>query len=297
MSISTLRSGKQFRDNNYDKHNMCPICLENMNKPKETITTNCGHKFHTSCLGKCTNTDSCPMCRQYLNIQQVFCKIRYETINNPCKYLNKFIPSNIEHVNTNLLKQLNIKDAYEQLINQNPKYFLQHNFKYYYPIYVLKTKERKIIYISHIFRQTILWQPDNVKDSNIIVRWSPENKPIYCVDNYNSEISFKKFNILYEWIYDVFMSLKRHIFINYHRKINTLVLDFISIIINKFDVSLNHLQTAVSVAIYQSIYIFDKIYVSKELIRDYSLNSIEMELFNKYSEYLDEFIEHNIKII
>ena len=39
----------------------CSICLENMNK-QTLIITNCGHKFHLSCLSKITN-NTCPNCR------------------------------------------------------------------------------------------------------------------------------------------------------------------------------------------------------------------------------------------
>ena len=43
--------------------NECCICLESINDVNVAITE-CGHKFHTSCLMKCKN--ECPLCRKTL---------------------------------------------------------------------------------------------------------------------------------------------------------------------------------------------------------------------------------------
>lgn len=46
-----------------DDHNNCPICLDAM--IHTIVTTNCGHKFHRTCL---INTiKNCPICRSELN--------------------------------------------------------------------------------------------------------------------------------------------------------------------------------------------------------------------------------------
>lgn len=45
--------------------NECPICYDAMDSANNQVTTECGHKFHTSCLLKNTarNGYGCPMCR------------------------------------------------------------------------------------------------------------------------------------------------------------------------------------------------------------------------------------------
>jgi hypothetical protein len=46
----------------------CSICLENMTED-EITTTECSHKFHTTCLQR-WNKNSCPICRRTLNQHQ-----------------------------------------------------------------------------------------------------------------------------------------------------------------------------------------------------------------------------------
>ena len=46
----------------------CPICYDDMDLLKNCVTTECGHKFHCSCLMKnaANNGFSCPMCRNVM---------------------------------------------------------------------------------------------------------------------------------------------------------------------------------------------------------------------------------------
>lgn len=46
----------------------CPICYDDMDLLKNCVTTECGHKFHCSCLMKnaSVNGFSCPMCRNVM---------------------------------------------------------------------------------------------------------------------------------------------------------------------------------------------------------------------------------------
>jgi hypothetical protein len=48
-----------------EEDNSCPICMDDIDINKNCIVTECGHKFHCSCLMKnaATNGFSCPMCR------------------------------------------------------------------------------------------------------------------------------------------------------------------------------------------------------------------------------------------
>jgi hypothetical protein len=52
-----------------DEQNVeCPICYDEIDVLKNCVTTECGHKFHCSCLMKnsATNGFSCPMCRSVM---------------------------------------------------------------------------------------------------------------------------------------------------------------------------------------------------------------------------------------
>ncbi len=51
----------------------CPVCLNAVTYLVNCATTNCGHKFHTSCLLKCVSHlgFSCPYCRNNMaNVEE-----------------------------------------------------------------------------------------------------------------------------------------------------------------------------------------------------------------------------------
>ena len=52
-------------ENFEEEDNSCPICMDDIDINKNCIVTECGHKFHCSCLMKnaATNGFGCPMCR------------------------------------------------------------------------------------------------------------------------------------------------------------------------------------------------------------------------------------------
>jgi len=49
-------------------NNECPICYDDMDQEKNCVTTECGHRFHCSCLMKnaVNNGFACPMCRNVM---------------------------------------------------------------------------------------------------------------------------------------------------------------------------------------------------------------------------------------
>ena len=49
------------------KEEKCPICLEKINMDKDYTVTECGHRFHHSCLSECLKiSGKCPICRKEL---------------------------------------------------------------------------------------------------------------------------------------------------------------------------------------------------------------------------------------
>jgi len=52
-------------ENNVAETIECPICMDVIEENKNSVITECGHKFHCSCLMKnsCHNGFDCPMCR------------------------------------------------------------------------------------------------------------------------------------------------------------------------------------------------------------------------------------------
>ena len=55
-------------DNTNTEQLECPICFDTIETNTNCVTTECGHKFHCSCLMKNTATNGfgCPMCRQVM---------------------------------------------------------------------------------------------------------------------------------------------------------------------------------------------------------------------------------------
>jgi hypothetical protein len=52
----------------------CPICMEGIDATKNCLTTECGHRFHTSCLmtNVATNGFGCPNCRATMAVAKQY---------------------------------------------------------------------------------------------------------------------------------------------------------------------------------------------------------------------------------
>lgn len=69
--IGAMNLEKEFEAENIVAENIvqetieCPICMDPIDGNKNSVVTECGHKFHCSCLMKnsCHNGFDCPMCR------------------------------------------------------------------------------------------------------------------------------------------------------------------------------------------------------------------------------------------
>jgi hypothetical protein len=59
-------------ENFEEEDNSCPICMDDIDINKNCIVTECGHKFHCSCLMKnaAINGFGCPLCRTKMAEQQ-----------------------------------------------------------------------------------------------------------------------------------------------------------------------------------------------------------------------------------
>lgn len=64
--IGAMNLEKEFEAENIVQETIeCPICMDPIDGNKNSVVTECGHKFHCSCLMKnsCHNGFDCPMCR------------------------------------------------------------------------------------------------------------------------------------------------------------------------------------------------------------------------------------------
>ena len=53
------------------QYNMCSICLDEENKEKVVVITECHHSFHKECLDlwlKTNTKSSCPFCREEIKL-------------------------------------------------------------------------------------------------------------------------------------------------------------------------------------------------------------------------------------
>ena len=87
----------ESKNNQPTKCNDCMVCLYPMNESDHTVTTNCGHIFHTECIStwydstKQTNKFNCPACRQSLASTPKIINEIPETNNTICTYFNGMI--------------------------------------------------------------------------------------------------------------------------------------------------------------------------------------------------------------
>ena len=281
MSIEygVTRSGRSFKINK-DK---CPICLEAIIKDK--VTTKCGHIYHKDCILKSININKkCPYCRQVVKFEKLISHYEENNINNFKLSKYKF---NLNYISSTIIENVTIEDAFEQLINQTPIYFLEQNFDNYYPIYLLKKGLNKF-YISYYLRHIILWNKTLLQVP--IKRWSDNDIDIYCLNerSFINDIhyNFNVINILYLWIYDVVSILKDTYKFIYHRKLNSLIMDFIGILINTYSLPRYLFQTAAIVSIYHAINIYEDIIIPIDKLIWYTEDSSTLENFNKYSNFL-----------
>ena len=79
-------------DNQITTCDNCMVCLCPMNIPTDTVTTNCGHIFHTECISKWydkqTNVFNCPACRKSLNSTPKIIRDIPDSNNALCTYFN-----------------------------------------------------------------------------------------------------------------------------------------------------------------------------------------------------------------
>ena len=79
-------------DNQITTCDDCMVCLCPMNVQTDTVTTNCGHIFHTECISiwydKQTNVFNCPACRKSLNSTPKIIRDIPDSNNALCTYFN-----------------------------------------------------------------------------------------------------------------------------------------------------------------------------------------------------------------
>ena len=79
-------------DNQITTCDDCMVCLCPMNVQTDTVTTNCGHIFHTECISiwydKQTNVFNCPACRKSLNSTPKIIRDIPDSNNTLCTYFN-----------------------------------------------------------------------------------------------------------------------------------------------------------------------------------------------------------------
>jgi Ring finger domain len=80
----------------------CSVCLANMGGQSNTRKLNCGHEFHGRCLNRwklqCTETPTCPMCREPFDIPTYKCRLIIERTSDSFRNISDFETSNIANI-------------------------------------------------------------------------------------------------------------------------------------------------------------------------------------------------------
>jgi len=80
----------------------CAVCLATMGSQSTTRTLGCGHQFHERCVNRwklqCTETPTCPMCREPFDIPTYRCRLIIERTSDSFRHMNDFETSNIASI-------------------------------------------------------------------------------------------------------------------------------------------------------------------------------------------------------
>ena len=258
----------------------CSICLET--DTNEIYTTICGHIFHKHCIYIWLKEQTtCPMCRQEQIILYMIHHMS-EIENTHYKFIN--------HNGNSGSDDSTFQSAYKQLLNQAPQGWINMSTREDYslgPVYVLEIEGVKT-YIDYYVRQLLMFHGGEFDTKQIIERkgldtvYSTSTQVLSARDT-SITLSYKSYEIIVDWIYDVMHLLKKNYDFVYTTTMNTLILDLITMTILELGIlKKNNYQTAIIAAIYTTI----KFYEDKEVDRcnliDLTKNSSDMDVLNTY---------------
>lgn len=231
--------------NNYFKNNDNSNDL-NDNKDNDILKLKCNHHFHKKCFHKWIDfgNNTCPLCRRELiNLILDNGKNIYNS-NELIIYKNNYKCSDILH---NLKNITNKNFNNKILINQDPIYYIKNiKKKWNYPIYKLNN-----INIDYYLRFLII---NNLYQKNKV--YSYENNYgslIYTSRNNSNKLLKKDFEILLEWIHQIFTTYNKLFLIKLNSKSYNIIVDLLYNTIIKFDISNKSLYQTLAIAVIYNI--------------------------------------------
>lgn len=240
--------------------------------PDSKLKLSCGHIFHNGCIMTWLEEhNTCPLCRNKILIINKFKNeiqrpIRYRFSGNKCKYFK---------INNEI-----INNVYGQLINQSPIGYVENE-----PIYCI-IGEKDEYYINYYLRQIIM--TSNIDYGTISYYEDYLGRKIYYSDQdiEKDRLNKYRFDIMYNWVYDVMNCFVILYGIEYLPEYNSLIMDLSIVIIKNFRLQKTKFQTAIIVAIYNMITICKCNNVSMEELIKLTCNSTLKEDFIKYNNYI-----------
>lgn len=119
-----------------DEYDDCAICLDSLDDDNLIYTLNCKHKFHTKCiLESCliSNTNKCPLCRNYMNATIATQDVRKKKI----AFLQKYAKNKNNKLNSKVIflldlhKKINNEKKQKKLkLKELNQIFLEENKKF-----------------------------------------------------------------------------------------------------------------------------------------------------------------------
>lgn len=80
----------------------CAVCLATMGGQSATRTLGCSHQFHEKCLNRwklqCTETPTCPMCREPFDVPTYKCRLIIERVQDSFRHVSDFETSNVANI-------------------------------------------------------------------------------------------------------------------------------------------------------------------------------------------------------
>ena len=266
---------------------ICAICHDDLHNGQEVYETSCGHTFHRDCVCEwLKKNSSCPLCRQAEHIKYMIHDIRKASnLEYKC----------IEHFGTDTksvtIGSMSFDNLLEQLFNQCPQGWIDahdQQMSGLAPVYIIKDKEGKEIFIDFYLRQLIMF--DEV-DSELIISREGYKTLYYTstqkIQGYKMKIDKFIYERLVEWMYEIVNKcvLEEHE-VKYPASMNTLMHDLLTITIQKNGIgSTKDFQSVACASMFSAVKIIDKFELDKNFLVYMTAGGTDMETLERIIDF------------
>lgn len=266
----------------------CPICCDKMNSRQKLYTTTCGHTFHKDCVCKWLKEHtSCPLCRQAEHIKYMIYHIN-KNVNREYKFKRHLgIKTQIVYFDG-----MTFVKPQEQLLNQCPQGWIDIHYmrkESLGAVYILKDTKDNEVFIDYYLRQIIMFGVLNIsqlrkREGYKTVFYTTKQPIMGCGFIKTDKFVYERLN---EWMYElVKRCVEKNTYINFAASMNTFMLDFLTLTIQKHGVpDKKNFQTVSIASIYTAVKLFDNVELDKKYLVYMTAGASDLKSLNEMIEF------------